>query len=760
MLALLLFLQGTVVTPQAAVAGQGAPTVTVPRLESSVVVDGRLDEPVWADAVRLTGFHQYQPVDSRPAEERTDVLVWYSPQALHFGVLAFDRDPASIRASVADRDNLGADDRIVIYLDTFNDRRRAFFFGVNPLGAQQDGVRTEGGSPSAGNLFGGSIDLNPDYYFESKGTITDSGYVVEIRIPFKSLRYPGNGPQRWGLNIVRNVQRTGYEDTWTDVRRANASFLAQAGVIEGLHDLDRGIVAEVQPFVTATANGARNQTTGRFDRDALDPDIGVNARLGFTNLSIDLTGNPDFSQVESDEGLVTVNERFALFFPEKRPFFLEGIELFSTPNQLVYTRRVANPVVGAKLTGKLGGLGLAHLTALDETAGDDALFNITRIQRDLGANSLAGLTVTNRDQGREYNRVIAGDARIVFGKLYFVDGQLGASWTGDGSSSRSAALWRATFDRTGRSWGFNYQLTGIGEDFESRAGFVPRANIVTAHAFNRLTFYGGRGALIENFTTFFGPTRLWTYTAFGSETPIEGEESVTFNVQLRGGWFVRANVARRFQRFNAAAYADVQVDRGGGVLEPFQPPDELTNQFGTSLSITSPTYQSFDASLSWSYGEVPIFDEASEGRETRLSGSVRIRPTGSVRIEGSTRVAWIRRARDGSEFARTILPRLKIEYQPSRALFFRFIGEYRSERRAALLDPQTGDPLVENGAAAPRRDTNTLRMDWLASYEPTPGTVIFLGYGAILATPKTFDFTDLSRELDGVFIKLAYQFRR
>ena len=734
--------------------------MTVPRLEGSVMVDGRLDEPVWAESVRLTGFHQYQPVDSRPAEERTDVLMWYSPQALHFGIMAFDRSPSSIRASVADRDNLGADDRIVIYLDTFNDRRRAFFFGVNPLGAQQDGVRTEGGSPSAGNLFGGSIDLNPDYYFESKGVITDSGYVVEIRIPFKSLRYPGNGPQRWGLNIVRNVQRTGYEDTWTDVRRANASFLAQAGVIEGLQDLDRGIVAEVQPFVTATANGTRNQTTGRFDRDALDPDIGVNARLGLTNLSIDLTGNPDFSQVESDEGLITVNERFALFFLEKRPFFLEGIELFSTPNQLVYTRRVANPLVGAKLTGKLGGLGVAHLTALDETVGDDALFNITRIQRDLGANSLAGLTVTNRDQGSDYNRVVAGDARIVFGKLYFVDGQLGGSWTGNRSTSRSAALWRATFDRTGRSWGFNYQLTGIGEDFESQAGFVPRANIVTAHAFNRLTFYGGRGALIENFTTFFGPTRLWTYTAFGSEAPIEGEESVTFNVQLRGGWFVRANVARRFQRFDAATYTDVQVDRGGGVLEPFQPLDELTNQFETSVSVTSPTFQAFDASLSWSYGEVPIFDETSAGRETRLSGSVRIRPTGSIRIEGSTRVARIRRVRDGSEFARTILPRLKIEYQLSRALFFRFIGEYRSERRAALLDQQTGDPLVENGAAVPRSEINTLRTDWLASYEPTPGTVIFLGYGAILATPKTFDFTDLSREVDGVFVKLAYQFRR
>ncbi|NNG17886.1 MAG: carbohydrate binding family 9 domain-containing protein [Gemmatimonadales bacterium] len=759
MLPFVLLLQGSAQLAQPAVEGRGAPTVTIPRIEAAAQIDGRLDEPVWTRAVRLTGFHQYQPVDSRPAEERTDVLVWYSPKALHFGVVAFDRQPNSIRASVADRDNLGADDRIVIYLDTFNDRRRAFFFGVNPLGAQEDGVRTEG-STSAGNLFGGSIDLNPDYYFESKGMVTDSGYVVEIRIPFKSLRYPGNGPQRWGLNFVRNVQRTGYEDTWTDVRRANASFLAQAGSIDGLHDLDRGLVAEIQPFVTATANGATNETSGRFERDALDPDVGVNARLGLTNLSIDLTGNPDFSQVETDEGLVTVNERFALFFPEKRPFFLEGIELFSTPNQLVYSRRVADPVVGAKFTGKFGRLGLAHLTAIDETDGDNALFNITRVQRDLGANSLTGFTVTHRDQGRNYNRVVAGDARIVFAKLYFVDAQLGGSWTRDASGTRSAALWRATFDRTGRSWGFNYQITGIGDDFESQAGFVPRDNFVTAHAFNRLTFYGGRGALIENFTTFFGPTRLWTYTSFGSEGAIEGGESATFNLQLRGGWFVSASVNRGFQEFDPDAYATFQVDRGGGALEAFVPQSEIDNQFTTSLSLTTPTYQTFDASASWSNGEVPIFDEAAEGRETRIQAGVRLRPTGSIRVAASIRFSRIRRKLDDSEFARTILPRLKIEYQPTRALFFRVIGEYRSQRRAALVDPRTGDPLLIESELAARTEINTLRMDWLASYEPTPGTVVFLGYGATLSTPKTLNFSDLRREIDGFFVKLAYQFRR
>jgi hypothetical protein len=321
-------------------------------------------------------------------------------------------------------------------------------------------------------------------------------------------------------------------------------------------------------------------------------------------------------------------------------------------------------------------------------------------------------------------------------------------------------LWRATFDRTGRSWGFNYQITGIGDDFESQAGFVPRTNFVTAHAFNRLTFYGGRGALVENFTTFFGPTRLWQYTSFGSEGAIEGDESATFNLQLRGGWFMSASVSRGFQAFDSKAYTEYQVDHGGGVHEPFAPQSELDNQFTTSLSVTSPTYQTLDASFSWSYGEVPIFDEASEGRETRIQAGLRFRPTGSIRVEASGRFSRIRRKRDGSQFARTLLPRLKVEYQPARALFFRVIGEYRSQRRATLVDTKTGDPLLIEGKPATRTEVNTLRMDWLASYEPTPGTVVFLGYGATLSTPKTFNFSDLSREMDGFFVKLAYQFRR
>ncbi|MDO8834471.1 MAG: DUF5916 domain-containing protein, partial [Vicinamibacterales bacterium] len=335
------------------VDGLGSPTFSIPRIDEPAVVDGRLDEPAWARATRLSGFSEYRPVDGQRASERTDILIWYAPNALYIGVRAYDSQPGSVRATVADRDNLDRDDSIRIFLDTFNDRRRAFIFGVNPLGVQEDGVQTEGAF-NAGRMFGmgGAVDLSPDYQFDSKGQITPDGYVVEIRIPFKSLRYPSGGPLRWGINFLRKTQRTGREDTWTDAKRI-ASFLGQAGTMEGLHDLHRGVVTEIQPFVTGSSNGAR-RGQGRFSRDATDVGPGVNVRLGFTNVSLDATANPDFSQVESDAGQVAVNERFALFFAEKRPFFLEGIELFATPNQLVYTRRIVDPIGGAKFTGKIG----------------------------------------------------------------------------------------------------------------------------------------------------------------------------------------------------------------------------------------------------------------------------------------------------------------------------------------------------------------------------------------------------------------------
>jgi hypothetical protein len=738
------------------------PTFTVPRVEADVTVDGALNEGAWQSAARLADFHQYEPVDGRSAEERTEVLVFYSARAIHFGIVASAKNPSTIRATLADRDNIGSDDRVTIYLDTFDDRRRAFMFGVNPLGVQEDGVRTEG-AVSAGSIFGGSVDLNPDYLFESKGQVTKEGYVVEVRIPFKSLRFPGSGPQRWGINIVRDVASTGYRDTWTDVRRASASFLAQSGRMEGIENVVRGVVTEVQPFVTATMTGARDAEGARFERDDLELDAGANLRLGFPEFSLDATVNPDFSQVESDVGLVTVNERFALFIPEKRPFFLEGIELFSTPNQLVYTRQIVRPLGGAKVTGKLGRYSVAYLSALDEARGRDALFNVARARADFGGNSLVGMSATDRRQGGTFNTVAAADVRYVFGRLYYFEAQGGGSWTRDTVCTETcpASLWRGEFDRTGRSWGFNYLLNGIEDDFKSDAGFVPRSGIVEAHAFNRFTLYGGRGAVVENFTIFGGPSRLWEYSGFPDASPVEGSDLIGGFTIFRGGWRVNYGVFRQLVIFDRTLFTDLQtLVVPSGTFTPYDAPRELSNLWGDSVGVSTPVFSKWHATLGAARFATPIFFEGSEGDATRLTASLTLRPTANIRVEALGVALRIDRERDGSEFARTIIPRLKVEYQPTRALFFRVIGEWRDERRDALRDARTGAPLFLADEPIPATEDETLRADWLISYEPTPGTVAFLGYGSTMEAPEGVSWSHMRRAADGLFVKLAYQFRK
>jgi hypothetical protein len=755
-LALLLLLQAEGSGPPLIVQGKGSPTAEIPRIEADVQVDGILEESVWSRATRLTGFWQYQPVDGRPAEDETEVLVWYAPDAIYFGIIAHDRNPASIRATVADRDNIDNDDYVVLDLDTFHDRRRAFFFAVNPLGVQSDGVRSEGAG-QVSSLIPGSTDVNPDYTWDSKGRITNRGYEVEIRIPFRNLRYRGSGPQSWGFNATRVVQRSGYTNTWTDVRRASASFLGQEGALGGLHDLRHGVTVEAQPFVTATADGNREVSSGEFVRDDVNPDAGLNFRLGFSSFALDATLNPDFSQVESDEGQVTVNERFALFFPEKRPFFLEGIELFGSPQTLVYTRRIVDPKAGAKLTGKFGQLGVAHLTAIDDTDAGDAWFNITRLRRDFGTNSIAGVTFTNRDITGAYNRVLAADFRYVW-SLYYTQFQYGGSWTSDAAGSRSAPIWQAEFDRTGRTWGFNYLLKGQGEGFDAQAGFVNRlrSNVVFGQAFNRLTHYGSRGALLENLTVFFGPERTWLYQDFGFEPGLEGRDQLDATFQLRGGWELNGHLDRNFVHFQDSSFADYTV---GSATGPAYQAEEKFSGLVWQARVTTPTWQQLGAVVQYQRGKAAIFEEGTTGSGWFLTGNLNLRPASTVRVTASGTVFRLDRL-DGSEFASATIPRLKLEYQPSRALFFRAIGEYRSEGRAALQDPTTGDSLYVGGLPQPATEFNGLRVDLLASYEPTPGTVVFLGYGSSLETDQEFNWSNLERVNDGFFLKLAYQIRR
>ena len=417
-----------------------------------------------------------------------------------------------------------------------------------------------------------------------------------------------------------------------------------------------------------------------------------------------------------------------------------------------------DPKAGAKLTGKFGEFGVAHLTAVDETgAEDDAWFNITRLRRDFGRNSIAGVTFTNRDQGDSHNRVLAGDFRYVWG-LYYTQFQYGASFTSNAAGDVTAPIWQVEFDRTGRQWGFNYLFERTGQRVRRSSGFCQlaseqrgqRPHLQPAHSLRRPRRAAGEP---------HGPLRTRAhlgYEQFGFEPGLEGDEQFDATFQLRGGRQLNGHLQRDFVNFEDSTYAHYTVGAADG---PVHRPADGFSVFTWQAQVTTPTWRRFQAVLQYRRGQVAIFQEATTGNGWLLTGEVDVRPVPTVRAALTGTIFRLDRL-DGSEFARSTIPRLKIEYQPQRELFFRAIGEYRSDRLAALEDPTTGAPLFVGGAAQPLTEFNGLRVDLLASYEPTPGTVAFLGYGSSLETDEEFNWSRLQRTTDGFFVKLAYQISR
>ncbi|MGD8321072.1 MAG: DUF5916 domain-containing protein [Gemmatimonadota bacterium] len=750
-------------------ARDGHTSVQVPSVEAEVTVDGVLDEPVWRAAAILTGFSEYQPVDQRPSPDSTAVLVWYSRTAIYFGVRAFEPH-GSVRATLADRDKVGSDDNTEIQLDTYNERNRAFVFIVNPLGVQADGTKSEGGGfiPGA-NIMPGQNDLSADFIWESKGRITDQGYEVEIRIPFSSLRYPTADVQDWGIQIQRNIQHSGYQITWTEARKAAASFIDQEGLLVGLTGMHHGQVVELNPELTNTVTGAPccDGAEGGWRYDA-EPRLGGNVRWAMgSNFVLNGTMRPDFSQVEADATQIAADERFALFYPERRPFFVEGVDQFNVPNTLIYTRAIVRPDAAMKLTGKVGRTDVAVMSALDDPAttpdGGRPVVDIVRLRRGFGAQSTAGLLYSERVGGGRSNRVVDADVHYVFGRLYYAQVQGVMSRTTQDGLTHTSPMWEAVVDRTGRSYGFHYGLLGIGPDFAADNGFVRRSDIVQANVANRFTAYGARGALLERYNVFVHGNVIWHYDDFfQGKSLLEDQLSARNEITLRGGWSITVSPTLSSYAFDPGDYADIYTGTETAPV-PFVPSDRI-GTFLTGVTLSTPQYQTFSATMGVTAGrDVDFFETA---RVSRLDYDLGLdaRPTRQLRVGITYRSSRFERRSDGERTAFTRIPRLKVEYQITRSIFTRVVAQYTAERREALRDPRTGQVLLVadgDGGYAPSgaRSSNVLRADWLFSYRPTPGTVVFAGYGNTLTEPDPLALDRLRRVDDAFFVKLSYRFR-
>lgn len=733
--------------------------------DDSVVIDGTLDEPVWRSAPLLTGFSLYNPTDGRPAPDSTEVRLWYSAHALYIGVRAFELH-STVRATLADRDRISADDYVEIHLDPFQERRRAFVFMVNPLGIQADGTKAEGGGFIPGsNVAPGQNDLSADFLWQSRGRVLDDGYEVEIRIPYTSFRFPVSRVQRWGIQFNRKVQHSGYEQTWTPVRRGAASFIAQEGYITGMSGLERSVDMLVNPELTSTIAGTPAGSRLTDWRYATTPRVGGNVRMGLgSNFVLNGTIRPDFSQVEADATQVAADTRFALFYPERRPFFVEGADAFNVPNTLVYTRRIVQPNAALKLTGRIGRANVAVLSAIDAPPGasdrDKPLVDIVRVARDFSLQSQAGLVYSERVSPARTNRLGGFDVRHVFGGMYYASGQFVASVTDAGNAKLSGSLWEGVVDRTGRKWGFHYNLIGIQPGFRSDNGFVARTGYVQPNAANRITLFGKPGGFFERYMVFAQANGVWRYNDFfGGKSLLESRLSTSHTLTFRRGWSLGVSPVYNTYAFDPSSYATLVVGPSSAV-SPFTPSPRVTT-FSSQLTLSTPQFRRFAASASVLKANDVDFNETARVRRTAVSGSIDWRPNTQLRVNATYASNEFMRRVDGTSNFSTQIPRLKAEYQVNRSVFVRLVTQYEASRREALVDWRSGQLLLirrADGSLAPSTATrgNLLRADWLFAFRPSPGTVFFAGYGNSLTEPEALAFDRLRRVSDGFFVKASW----
>ncbi len=481
--------------------------VNVPKFEKPPVIDGKLDDSVWQGAAVLKDFYQIDPGDNLPPSKPTEVLLGYDARFLYIAFRCYD-EPDKIRSTVAKRDNIFQDDYVGFYLDTFNDQRKAFEVFFNPLGIQGDGILTEGRGE----------DFSVDLLLESKGVIGPDGYFVEVAIPFKSLRYEAGKGKHWGAHFFRRIQRFQRElDSWMPFSRSVSSNLSQAGKLTGLEGISVERTIELIPSLTLSQDGKFVRSFGVFPDTAAastDPGRIVNQPLAFEAgltakfipspaMTFDLALNPDFAQVEADQLVVTANQRFPIFFAEKRPFFLEGIDIFQTPVTVVHTRAVIDPDVAVKLTGKKGrntfGIMVASDNGPGNFTGDDRLkrdnsafldknayVGVLRLKRDIGKENSIGILATSYDFIEKHNDLFSIDGR------FRLDKQSTVTFQTIGTTARNKFFnpfegkttyrtgngfgYAVNYINAGRNWGSEFGSEGSTRDYRADVGFVGRTN--------------------------------------------------------------------------------------------------------------------------------------------------------------------------------------------------------------------------------------------------------------------------------------------
>lgn len=807
---------------KSATSGGGKPSIVLPpekaqpvkmsKFEKAPTIDGKLDDEIWKTATVLKDFYQVQPGDNIAPSKPTEVMLGYDAKFLYVAFHCYD-EPDKVRSNISKRDNIFNDDYVVILFDTFNDSRKAYEFDFNPLGIQADGIWTDGQGE----------DFNPDIVMESKGMVTSDGWTVEVAIPFKSLRYVAGKDKLWGVHFFRRIKRFNNElDSWMPLDRDKSNNLAQAGHLSGLDGISTERTLELIPSLTLSETGKRKATLssaqlaagmidpGRMVNDPIKFDPGLTGKYTITpNVTLDFAINPDFAQVESDQLVVTANQRFPIFFPEKRPFFLEGIDIFNTAIAAVHTRAIIDPDYAVKLTGKINrntfGLLVAsdngpgnfspeeRLTASPRLVDKNASIGIIRLKHDIGKkDSFIGFLGTYRRFVDVYNELGGIDSRFRINKQTTFSAQALVThsrrnffYPDEGRSfdrAQNGFIYATDYNMNGRHFGYDYSTVGRTRFYRADVGFNRRTNTNNHNLFVRYNSEPHPKAQLISWRV---------YNAFGTNFDWQGrmqfynnESQVQFS--LRRQTYLGVGFDKGYERVFEQEFGPTRKFFGTGCALTntctFWGGDDERSAYNGGLYVfagSTPTKKiNFDFFVNESYGNLD-FDFGAGPRYPRVSQpAIAARNAQAAGLCNGPTIPAVCRAPLDPGPGKFFNAQGSVTYRPSTPLNLTLsITKQRLRRDDTGLVAFDENIVSLRGTyqftrfifARARIDFDSLASNYkgqfLFGWTPNPGTALYIGYNDDLNRNGFSPFTGqiepgFRRNGRTFFIKMSYLFRK
>ena len=708
---------------------------------------------------RATGFIQREPHDDTPPTHATEVYLGYDSKNFYAVYVCHD-DPKLVRARPTRREDVFDDDTVGLMIDTFRDRHRAYEFVSNPLGAQWDAIWTE----QAYEETNGNYDESWDALWYSKGKVTSGGFVILMAIPFRSLRFPPRAHQNWGLILIRVVVRDQEKSFWPRVTMRKDGRLGQAATADGIEKISPGRNIQLTPY--GLLNSFRSLDTRdpnfpHFDHRALGGSFGLDAKVILKDsLVLDATANPDFSQVESDDAQVTVNQRFEVFFPEKRPFFLENADYFRTPINLFFSRRIVNPSAGLRLTGKVGRYSLGLLSTDDRASGlivtpSDPLFktrsffNVGRVSRDVFNESSVGAIFTDWEfpAASSFNRVGGVDARLKFSPNWSSTLQSVVSSTQDSPGAYSAGSAHvAGLDFAGKHLGNSLGFVDVSPGFVTQTGFVNRVDIRSLEENWSYRFRPTSGPVVAWGPQFNGEW-IWDHTGLRLDTNYSPEFDI----------YLRRNTHILIAPYNNVRERLRPVDYPGILAE-----SQDYHEHNSGINVQTTPLRQFTVGGQYFFGNTINFspsasaaspcDKPCLARWDHGEAQLTLHPFAALKIDNVYLFTRLRSRETGTATFNNHIVRTKWNYQFNKEFSLRLILQY--------------DATLANQAFTLLPTSKNLNADILFTYLLHPGTAVYVGYNSNFQNAEIDPLTHTLRPVDRLsndgclfFIKVSYQFR-